>query len=163
MMAKKTAKKTKKDGRKRVRLSISVTADQHAEIHRKVPPKEVSEFCRNRIFMNSGFQDPVIVVGARLMGMGAMVKRFDDTVRALEGLLNNEVNRAQYVVHGADTDEFPRLLSEHRYELLSEHIQEARDFVEPLLSEAKLLRHLIAQRQEEDRRMPAVGKRGRPL
>lgn len=144
---------------KRYRINISVTAEQHAQLLREVPDKELSQYCRDRIFNPSGLRDPVVDVGARLLAMAAKMKCIVEQFNSLEKRMDDDLARAQDLPDDDPENPFQGMLAKQRHLELTELIVAVLTEHKALLEEVREVRRLIAIRQERSGSIPRVEKR----
>lgn len=145
-----------KDTRKRLRINVGMSAAEYAEICRKVPPGERSEWCRERIFMSANFRDPLFDVGARLMARVALVKRFKELLQAAQSTMTVGADAHTRVRSGADEG---LSSTPHSHAEIRALIESGIALADELSREAQEVRRLIAAREESARRIAPVERR----
>ena len=159
-MARKKASPAPKQPRKRHRLNLSLTAEQDAELRRQVPKGDRGAYCKNRIFSPWGLSDPLVEVGARLLGRAAQAKRLGEVLNKLEARADQELLIAITSSAGADSEDFlDDLLAKMRHTELLDAIDDVRQILGPLAEDARDVRRLIAGRREQSFPVPIISKR----
>ena len=158
-MAERTAKDTPKKERKRIRLNLSLSAEEAAQLEREVPRGERGRYCKERIFYPWGLRDPLIEVGARLLGRTAQARRLDEVLDELQAKLGSRSLRAPEPADGRDDESLETLSLLLQYAQLNSLIGSVRELVAPLLNDAREILTLIAHKQGEKRAVPFVSER----
>lgn len=159
-MARKKASPAPKLPRKRHRLNLSLTLEQDAELRRQVPVGDRGAYCKNRIFSPWGLPDPLVEVGARLLGRAAQAKRLTVVLKKLEARADQELSIAITSSTEADSEDFlDDLLAKMRHTELLDAIDEIRQILGPFAEDAREVRQLIAGRREQSFPIPTIAKR----
>ena len=159
-MAKKKAKDASEKPRKRFRLNLSLTSEQHAQLQREVPEKERAAYCKERIFHPWDLRDPLIEVGARLLGRTAQAKRLASILDSLEDRLDDDLFRARQLDDQGDEEGFILgLLARENHAELVRVIDEVREIIAPLRDDAREALRLIAAKQEAKKEVPLITRR----
>lgn len=144
---------------KRYRINISVTAEQHAQLLREVPDKELSQYCRDRIFYPAGLRDPVVDAGARLLAMASKMKCIVEQFNSFEKRLDDDLERSRDLPEDDPENPFQGMLAKQRHLESVELIEAIRTEQKALLEEVREVLRLIAIRQERTGSIPRVEKR----
>lgn len=160
-MAEKSSKPASGKKRRRYRVNLSLTPEQYAQLKREVPKGDYGAYCKERIFSPWGLRDPVIEVGARLLGRTAQARRLIDVLDVLERAANQD--RAQATCNGDETDDdwVLGVLATTRHVALIEAIGEARELITPLFDDVREIERIIVARQEQAARTPTISQRKR--
>jgi hypothetical protein len=159
-MARKKASPATKQPRNRHRLNLSLTAEQDAELRRRVPKGDRGAYCKDRIFSPWGLPDPLVEVGSRLLGRAAQAERLRKLLNKLETRADQELSIA--IANGADADAevfLDELLAKMRHTELLDAIGELRPLLGPIAEDAREVRQLIAGRREQSFPVPIISKR----
>ena len=159
-MAKKKVENASEKPRKRFRVNLSLTSEQHAQLQREVPEKERAAYCKERIFHPWDLRDPLIEVGARLLGRTAEAKRLASILNRLEDRLNDDLFRARQLDDQEGEEGFILgLLARENHAELVTLIDDAREVITPLRDDAREVLRLIAAKQEAKKEVPLVTRR----
>ena len=159
-MAKKKVENASEKPRKRFRVNLSLTSEQHAQLQREVPEKERAAYCKERIFHPWDLRDPLIEVGARLLGRTAEAKRLASILNRLEDRLDDDLFRARQLDDQEGEEGFILgLLARENHAELVTLIDDAREVITPLRDDAREVLRLIAAKQEAKKEVPLVTRR----
>ena len=125
-----------------------------------MPVGDRGAYCKNRIFSPWGLPDPLVEVGARLLGRAAQAKRLTVVLKKLEARADQELSITITSSTEADSEDFlDDLLAKMRHSELVDAINEVRQILGPLAEDAREVRRLIAGRREQSFPVPIVSKR----
>ena len=159
-MAKKKVENASEKPRKRFRVNLSLTSEQHAQLQREVPEKERAAYCKERIFQPWNLRDPLIEVGARLLGRTAEAKRLASILNRLEDRLDDDLFRARQLDDQEGEEGFILgLLARENHAELVTLIDDAREVITPLRDDAREVLRLITAKQEAKKEVPLVTRR----
>ena len=159
-MAKKKVENASEKPRKRFRVNLSLTSEQHAQLQREVPEKERAAYCKERIFHPWDLRDPLIEVGARLLGRTAQAKRLASILDSLEDRLDDDLFRARQLDNQEDKEGFILgLTAKENHAELVKLIEEVREIIAQLGDDAREALRLIAAKQEAEKEVPLVTRR----
>ena len=159
-MAKKKEKDASKKLRGRFRVNLSLTSEEHAQLQREVPEKQRAAYCKGRIFHPWDLRDPLIEVGARLLGRTAQAKRLGSILVSLEDRLDDDLFRARQLDDQEDEEGFILgLLARENHAELVKLIEEVREIFAQLGDDAREALRLIAAKQEAQKEVPLVTRR----
>lgn len=160
-MAEKLSKPASGKKRRRYRVNLSLTPEQYTQLEREVPKGDYGAYCKERIFFPWGLRDPLIEVGARLMGRTAQARRLADILEVLESAADHDRSHVTQNADEAD-DEWPLgILATTRYAELIEAIGEARELITPLFDDVREIKCILVARQEQAFPTPTISSRKR--
>ena len=160
-MAEKSSKPASGKKPERYRVKLSLTPEQYAQLEREVPKGHYAAYCTERVFSLWGLRDPVIEVGARLLGRTAQARRLADILEVLQHAAGHDCTQATRKGEKAD-DEWPLgILATTRHAELIEAIGEARELITPLFDDVREIKRILVARQEQASPTPTISSRKR--